>query len=112
MAQTTEKRYYKIKEVSEMLDLPASTLRFWESQFPTLNPKRNAGGTRFYTANDIESLRLINYLIKDKGLKISAAQDAIRRNHSGISRQARAVEKLREIRNTLYGIADALHKMR
>ncbi len=112
MAYSTEKKYYKIKEVSELLDLPASTLRFWESQFSILKPHRNKSGTRFYTVDDLETLNLINYLIKDKGLKISAAQDAIKHNRTGISRQARAIEKLREIRNTLHGISEALHKMR
>ena len=51
-----EKKYYKIREVAEMLGLPASTIRFWESKFTIINPKRNDKGTRFYTASDIENL--------------------------------------------------------
>ena len=49
MNDSIDKRFYKIKEVSELLDLPASTLRFWETQFTILKPRRNDGGTRFYT---------------------------------------------------------------
>ena len=37
-----EKKYYKIREVAEMLGLPASTIRFWESKFTIINPKRKA----------------------------------------------------------------------
>lgn len=95
-----------------MLELPASTLRFWENQFAILKPKRNESGIRFYTPADIESLKMIRYLIKDKGLKIGAAQDIIKRNHSGVSRKHRAIEKLQEIRAELHGLLDALNKLR
>ena len=112
MSDSIDKKYYKIKEVSEMLELPASTLRFWESQFTFLKPKRNEGGIRFYTPSDIENLKMIRYLIKDKGLKIDAAKEALKRNHSGVSRHHRAIEKLREVRNELQGMLDALNKLR
>lgn len=112
MSDSIEKKYYKIREVSEMLDLPASTLRFWESQFTILKPKRNDGGTRFYTPSDVENLRMIKYLIKDKGLKIEAAKEAIKNNRKGVSRHQQAVDKLREIRNTLQSLLDSLHKFR
>lgn len=95
-----------------MLELPASTLRFWETQFTILKPRRNEGGIRFYTPSDIENLKMIRFLIKDKGLKIEAAKDALRRNHSGVSRRHRAIEKLHEVRNELQGILDALNKLR
>ena len=54
-----EKKYYKIREVAEMLGLPASTIRFWESKFTIINPKRNDKGTRFYTPSDVEKLRMV-----------------------------------------------------
>lgn len=112
MRESTDKKYYKIKEVSEILELPASTLRFWESQFSLLKPRRNDGGTRFYTPSDIETLRMIKYLIKDKGLKIEAARDAIKHNHSGVSRQQRAIERLKDVRTRLQSLLDALNRMR
>ena len=112
MKQSIEKKYYKIREVSEMLDLPTPTLRFWETQFSLLKPRRNEGGTRFYTPGDIETLRMIKYLLKDKGLKIEAAREAIRRNHSGVSRHHRAVETLKDVRSRLQSILDALNKLR
>lgn len=112
MNNSIDKRFYKIKEVSEILDLPASTLRFWETQFSLLKPRRNDGGTRFYTPADIETLKMIKYLIKDKGLKIEAARETIRRNHSGVSRHHRAVETLKDVRSQLQSLLDALNKMR
>ncbi len=76
-----EKKYYKISEVAELLGLPASTLRFWEKSFTVIKPKRNNHGTRFYTAADIEKISMIHYLVKERGLKLEAAQEQIRSRH-------------------------------
>ncbi len=103
-----DKKYYKIREVSEMLELPAPTLRFWEREFPDLKPRRNEGGTRFYTPGDIETLRIIRFLVKDKGLKIAAAREMLRTNREGLSRRSDAIERLRGIRETLKGLLGAL----
>lgn len=107
-----EKKYYKIREVAEMLGLPPSTLRFWESKFTIINPKRNDKGTRFYTPADVEKLRMVFYLVKDKGLKIEAAQEQLRNNHTNVSRHSLAVERLRHIRATLQSLLDATDSMR
>ena len=69
------KQYYKIKEVAEILDVPQSTLRFWEKEFPMIKPIRSSHNIRYYRPQDIELLRIIHYLIKDKGLKIEAARE-------------------------------------
>lgn len=110
--ENIDKKYYKISEVAEIIGVAQSALRFWESQFPIVSPKRNAKGTRFYTSKDIERLRMIRYLLKDKGLHIEAAREALRTNREGLERQARAVERLRSIRSTLAEMLDALHKLR
>ncbi len=110
--ENINKKYYKISEVGELVGVPLSTLRFWESQFSILSPKRNAKGTRFYTPRDVERLRMIRYLLKDKGLHIEAAREALRTNREGLERQARAVERLKSVRSTLVEMLDALHKLR
>lgn len=103
-----DKRYYKIREVAEILGLPASTLRFWEHNFTILKPKRTSHQARLYTPADIETLRMIRYLVKDKGLKLDAAEAEIRRNRSGVSRRYEAIERLHAIRTQLIAIQDAL----
>lgn len=105
-----EKKYYKIREVAEILGLPPSTLRFWESRFTIIKPKRNEHGTRFYTPADIETIRMIYYLVKEKGLKLEAAQEEIRRNQSGVSKRFEAVDRLRSVRDRLSLLLDALNK--
>lgn len=91
-----------------MLNLQPSTLRFWESKFTLIKPRRNSHGTRFYTPNDIEVIRMIHYLVKDRGLKLEAAEDEIRRNRSGISKKYEAVKRLEEVRLQLENLMEAL----
>ena len=104
-----EKKYYRIREVAEILGLPASTLRFWESRFTIIKPRRNEHGTRYYTPSDIETIRMIHYLVKEKGLKLDAAQEEIRRNQSGVSKRYETIERLKGVRAELCNLLDALN---
>lgn len=103
------KKYYKISEVAELIGLPPSTLRFWERKFTIIKPHRNEGGTRFYTASDIEKIRIVAFLVKEKGMKLEAAEQQIRHNHSGISRKVEAIETLKQVRLKLKTMLDALN---
>lgn len=68
------KSYYRIREVAAMFDLPAHTLRFWESEFPQLSPARTSTGLRRYSPQDIEVIKAIKNLLYVKGLRIDAAK--------------------------------------
>ena len=105
-----DKKFYKISDVAEILGIPASTLRFWEKQFTIIKPRRNAKNIRFYTPQDIETIRKVYYLVKEKGLKLEAAQEEIRRNQSGVSKRFEAVDRLRSVRDRLSLLLDALNK--
>lgn len=107
-----DKKFYKIREVAEILNIPASTLRFWESRFTLIKPKRNSNGARLYTPRDIEKIRMIHYLVKEKGLKLESAEQQISRNHSGISRRYEVITRLQSIRGELQGMLDALNTKR
>lgn len=106
--KTVNKRYYKIGEVSELLGLPLSTLRFWEKNFTVISPMRNAAGTRYYTAEDVEKIEMVAYLVKEKGLKLAAAEASLNANRSGVSRKFAAIKRLNEIKATLEDIEQAL----
>lgn len=103
-----DKKYYRISEVSEILGLPISTLRFWESQFSIIKPKRTDKGTRLYSSADIENIRMVNYLVKERGIKIDAAQEMIKHNHAGVSKRYETIERLKSIRLTLIGLLSSL----
>ena len=102
-----DKKFYKIGEVAEMTGIPVTTLRFWEREFTIIKPRRNDRGTRFYTPDDVERIRMIQYLVN-----LDAAQEELRRNPEGISRKSRAVTRLLEVRSTLCAMIKALDSWR
>lgn len=110
--ETLAKKFYKISEVAEIIGLPASTLRFWEKNFTIIKPKRNNHGTRFYTPSDIEKIRHVAFLVKEKGLKIEAAEQQLKHNHKGVSQKVEAIENLKKIRLKLKTMLDALNSRR
>lgn len=107
-----DKKFYKIGEVATLLGLPQSTLRFWESKFNIIKPRRNPKGQRFYTPADIERLRMVHYLVHEKGLKIEAAVSQISHNRQNISRRFEVIERLRMIRSRLLDISEAIRGVR
>lgn len=108
MKDKLSKKYYKIGDVAEILNVPTSTLRFWEKEFTVIKPKRNTKNIRVYTAKDIETIKMIYYLVKEKGLKLDAAQAMIKRNRDGISKQHEVIERLKKMREQLLKLDGAL----
>lgn len=106
---TLEKKYYKISEVAEIVGIPQSTLRFWEKEFPSVKPKRNTHGSRFYTPSDIEQIRMIHYLVKTKGMKLDAAKAQLKVNRNGVSKKYEAIARLQSIRDRLQQMLDGLN---
>lgn len=103
------KQYYKIKDVAEMLGVQQSTLRFWEKEFDCLNPRRSASNVRYYTPADIEMIRMISYLLRNRGLKLEAAKEQMRHNRGNVSRRIRAIERLENVRDTLSSLLKSLN---
>ncbi len=103
------KQYYKIKDVAEMLGVQQSTLRFWEKEFDCLNPRRSASNVRYYTPADIETIRVISYLLRNRGLKLEAAKEQMRHNRGNVSRRIRAIERLENVRDTLSSLLKSLN---
>lgn len=95
------KKYYKIRDVAEFLGVPQATIRYWETELPELSPSRTPTGLRQYTPADLETLRIIHYLIKIKGLKMDAAKAQFRKNRSNISNKLKVFSELQDIRNEL-----------
>ncbi|MCM1152793.1 MAG: MerR family transcriptional regulator [Muribaculum sp.] len=106
----TEKLYFKIQEVAEETGINPSTLRYWETEFPELSPGRTSTGQRKYTAADIDTVRIIRFLLKDRGLKIEAARQQLGANHKNISRRLQIINALKIVREDLTSLLDALDK--
>ena len=73
-----QKQYFSISEVASTLGVNASLLRFWEKEFTQIKPKTNARGKRSYTLNDIEIIRSVYVLVKEKGFTLDGARNALK----------------------------------
>jgi len=73
-----QKLYYSIGEVSELIDVKPHVLRYWETQFPILKPKKNRAGNRTYKVRDIKFLLTIKNLLYEKGYTIAGARQKLR----------------------------------
>lgn len=104
-----EKLYYSISEAAEILGESVSLVRFWSNSFSKLlKPKRTAKGNRQYTAQDIEVLKQIHYLVKDKGLTLEGAAKQISASKASVSNSVKAIDSLKEIRSQLMEIKNSL----
>jgi DNA-binding transcriptional MerR regulator len=74
MLFTPTKLYYKIREVSKIIDVEAHVLRYWETEFPSLSPPKTLSGQRIYRPRDIELLLQIRKLLYDEGFTIAGAR--------------------------------------
>lgn len=104
------KLYYKISEVSDLLGVPASTLRYWEQEFDGIRPKRSTSNQRYYRPDDLRKLQMINYLVRTKGLRIEAAKQEFLNNSSNISKRLDVIDLLTDTRDELKRMLDALTK--
>ena len=107
------KVYYRIADVAAFVGVPQSTLRYWEKEFPhQVKPMRNAGNIRYYTPEQVETLKLIKFLVHTRGMKIDAVRRELRGNVKNVSRRLDIVEKLEEVRAELKELLSALEKRR
>ena len=73
-----EKSYYSISETAQMFNVNKYLLRFWEKEFDIIKPYKNKKGDRYFTKKDIETIRTIYHLTKEKGYTLQGAKDALK----------------------------------
>lgn len=73
-----DKLYFRIGEVAKLCDLPAYVLRFWETEFPQLSPKKSSKGQRLYRQRDVEHLVRIKKLLYEQGFTIAGARQHLK----------------------------------
>jgi DNA-binding transcriptional MerR regulator len=104
------KLFYSIKEVASLLGETEPTLRFWEKEFPdVIKPKRNElNKVRFYNEEDIEDIRMIQYLLRDCQLTLDGVRKKLKNNPKRMERQAKVVLKLKRIKAELKELGKAM----
>ena len=96
-----EKLYYSISEVAELFEVNPSLIRFWEKEFEILTPKKNKKGNRMFTPKDIENLKLIYHLVKERGYTLQGARDKLRDNRDDVLNKVEILATLQRMRNFL-----------
>lgn len=69
-----QKLYYQIGEVAEMFGVSNSLLRYWETEFKIIKPRKTSNGNRLYTQKDIDAIKLVYHLVKEKGYTLDGAK--------------------------------------
>jgi DNA-binding transcriptional MerR regulator len=103
-----EKVFFSISEVAELFGVNTSNIRFWENEFDILKPHKNAKGNRMFTKEDIENLKIIHHLLKEKGMTIKGAQKKLKENKEDTIQNVEVVSKLQEIKQMLLDIKDEM----
>ncbi len=105
-----EKRYYSMGEVSELFDVNPSLIRYWCKCFTVLRPKRNAKGNRLFTPEDVENLKLIYHLVKERGMTLEGAQRAIKAQRAAgedaSAADVQLLDRLQRVRAMLVQVRD------
>lgn len=98
------KLYYSISEVADMFGVNQSLLRFWEKEFPQIRPKTNSRGVRQYRKEDVETVRLIYHLVKEKGMTLPGTRQRLKDNKEETVRNYEIINRLKEIKEELLSI--------
>ena len=103
-----EKVFYSIGEVADLFSVSTSNIRFWENEFDIVKPTKNNKGNRMFTKEDIENLKIIYHLLKERGMTIKGAQKKLKENKEGTIQNYQVVSRLQEIRQMLMDIKEEL----
>jgi len=103
-----DKLYYSIGEVAKAFDVNTSLIRYWEQEFPIIKPKKNKKGNRYFTPSDIENLKIIYHLVKEKGYTLDGARIALTTN-SRISETITIIDRLEFIKAELLKLKNSLN---
>lgn len=107
-SEEIQKKYFSIGEVAELLDVNPSLIRFWESEFPQIAPRKNKKGNRVFTQEDIEILKQIYFLVKVKKFTLEGAREKLKTSSKDIEFEARTRETLIKVRNLLVDLKNSL----
>ena len=110
-AAIPDKKYFKIGEVSRLSELEPHVLRFWESEFHEINPKKDGGNQRLYRRKDVETIFKIKRLLYEEKFTIAGAKVKLREETSPGQREPDS-PKVREIKEGFKAIKKSLTEIR
>lgn len=100
--EAPEKLFYSITEVAEQFKVNASLIRFWEKEFDFLKPRKTAKGNRTYTKKDIENIRMVYHLVKEKGFTLQGAKEKLKQKPvEELNKNMEVIENLNKLKSFL-----------
>ena len=105
---SADKRYYSIGEVAKAFGVNASLIRFWDSEFDILKPKKYAKGNRMFTPEDVKNLQLIYHLVKERGFTLEGAKTHLKEGQKKTLDKFDIINKLETIKAQLLSIKTEL----
>ena len=103
-----QRMYYTIGEVSGMFKVNTSLIRFWEKEFDILRPKKNKKGNRLFTPEDLDNLKIIFHLVKERGFTLDGAKKKLSENKNDVSDNVKLTESLKKVRGFLVELKESL----
>lgn len=102
------KLYYSIGEVAAMFNVNASLIRFWEKEFDIIKPKKNNKGNRLFTVQDIDNLKIIYHLVKERGFTLDGAKNKLKNNRKETIENVELITSLEKIKKFLLELKEEL----
>ncbi len=103
------KLYYSISEVADLFkELTTSKIRFWESQFDVLKPRKDSAGNRRFTKKDIDDLRLIYHLVEEKGFTLEGAKRELEEHKTRHTKKIKMIDELEDLKTMLLELKEQL----
>ena len=103
-----EKLFYPIGEVAQMFEVSVSSIRYWEKEFDILKPKKNKKGNRMFTRKDVDNLKIIYHLTKERGFTLEGAKKKLRENKTDTIDNVEIINHLKSIRQFLVEFREEL----
>lgn len=99
----SKKSIYTMGEVAAIFDVSPSLIRHWESQFEQVKPRRNNKGNRLFSPEDVETLKVIYHLVRERGMTLDGAKQALKATKltKSAERDTKIVERLQHLRSSL-----------
>jgi len=102
------KLYYTMGEVTQLFGVNASQIRFYEREFDIIQPKKNKKGNRLFTPADVDHLKIIFNLIKDRGFTLQGAKDFLKNKHEQAIEKQKIIDSLYQLRKFLVEVRNQL----
>lgn len=103
-----EKLFYSTGETAKILNVNITVIRYWEKEFDIIKPRKNNKGNRLFSKKDLENLKMIHHLLKNKGFTIKGAKKTLQSKKNDLQKNVFLKEKLLELKKFLISIRDSL----